>query len=105
MRRLLARLNDAAQPLWSKELSAAIKRASHLTVFSGFPLGLLTMPGDSAPLCARLPVSYRPLEPLTRTVQHQVSALPDISLSHTIKVLVAECISLSDPVGRISRAG
>ncbi|BBC30750.1 hypothetical protein SGFS_020440 [Streptomyces graminofaciens] len=105
VRRLLARLNDAAQALWSKELTAAIQRASHLTVFSGFPLGLLTMPGDSAPLCARLPVAYRPLEPLTRMVQQQVSAAPAISLNHTIKVLVAECIPLSDPVGRISREG
>ncbi|MFF7124218.1 CHAT domain-containing protein [Streptomyces sp. NPDC008240] len=105
VRRLLTRLNDAAQPLWSKELAAAIQRASHLTVFSNFPLGLLTMPGDSAPLCARLPVAYRPLEPLTRTVQHQVFAPPSISLNHTIKVLVAECIPLSDLVGQISRAG
>ncbi|MFD8159684.1 CHAT domain-containing protein [Streptomyces malaysiensis] len=105
VRRLLTRLNDAAQPLWSKELTAAMQRASHLTVFSNFPLGLLTMPGDSAPLCARLPVAYRPLEPLTRAVQHQVSAPPSISLNHTIKVLVAQCIPLSDPVGRISREG
>lgn len=105
VRRLLTRLNDATQPLWSKELAAAIQRASHLTVFSNFPLGLLTMPGDSAPLCARVPVAYRPLEPLTRTVQHQVFAPPNISLSHTIKVLVAECIPLSDPVGQISRDG
>ncbi|MFF4792952.1 CHAT domain-containing protein [Streptomyces sp. NPDC001276] len=105
VRRLLTRLNDAAQPLWSKELAAAIQRASHLTVFSNFPLGLLTMPGDSAPLCARVPVAYRPLEPLTRAVQHQVFAPPRISLNHTIKVLVAECIPLSDPVGRISREG
>ncbi|WP_344290593.1 CHAT domain-containing protein [Streptomyces synnematoformans] len=105
VRRLLARLNDVAEPLWSKELTTAIQRASHLTVFSDFPLGLLTMPGDSAPLCARLPVAYRPLQPLTRTVQQQVSAPPAISLNHTIKVLIAECIPLSDPVGRISREG
>lgn len=105
VRRLLTRLNDAAQPLWIKELAAAIQRATHLTVFSNFPLGLLTMPGDSAPLCARLPVAYRPLEPLTRTVQHQVFAPPSISLNHTIKVLVAECIPLSDLVGQVSRDG
>ncbi|MGA4861712.1 CHAT domain-containing protein [Streptomyces lavendulocolor] len=105
VRRMLTRLNDTAQPLWSKELTAAIQHASHLTVFSDFPLGLLTMPGDSAPLCARVPIAYRPLEPLTRTVQHQVFAPPSIGLNHTIKVLVTECIPLSDPVGRISREG
>ena len=105
VRRLFTRLNNAAQPLWSEELTTAIQLASHLTVFSDFPLGLLTMPGDSAPLCARLPIAYRPLQPLTRTVQLQLSAPPAISLNHTVKVLVAECIPLSDPVGRISREG
>jgi hypothetical protein len=105
VRRLFTRLNDASKPLWSKELMVAIQRASHLTVFSEFPLGLLTMPGDSAPLCARLPVAYRPLEPLTRTMQLQVSAPPTIYLNHNIKVLIAECIPPSDPVGRISRKG
>ncbi|MER5760801.1 CHAT domain-containing protein [Streptomyces sp. NPDC002082] len=105
VRRLFTRLNDAAQPLWSKEVMAAIQRASHLTVFSDFPLGLLTMPGDSAPLCARLPVTYRPLDPLTRMVQQQVAAPPGLSLNHAIKVMVAECIPESDPVGRISREG
>ncbi|UUU36779.1 CHAT domain-containing protein [Streptomyces sp. CA-210063] len=105
VRRLLTRLNDAAQPLWSKELKAAIQRASYLTVFSDFPLGLLTMPGDSAPLCARLPVMYRPLQPLTRMVQQQLSAPPAMSLDRSIKVLVAECIPVSDPVGRMSRQG
>jgi len=105
VRRLLTRLNKAAQPLWNTGLTAAIQRASRLTVFSDFPFGLLTMPGDSAPVCARLPVAYRPLQPLTRMVQSQVSAPPTVSLKHTIKVLVAECIPLSDPVGRISRKG
>ncbi|WP_329452868.1 CHAT domain-containing protein [Streptomyces sp. NBC_01724] len=105
IRRLLTRLNEAANPLWSEELKAAIQRASHLTVFSDFPLGLLTMPGDSAPLCARLPVTYRPLQPLTRMMQQQLSAPPAISLDRSIKVLVAECIPVSDPVGRMSRQG
>ncbi|MFC8407455.1 hypothetical protein ACFUG9_28280 [Streptomyces griseoincarnatus] len=40
-----------------------------LTVFSGFPLGLATPPGDTAPLAARLPLTYEPLLPLSRTVQ------------------------------------
>ncbi|MEV7374692.1 CHAT domain-containing protein [Streptomyces sp. NPDC090301] len=105
VRRLLTRLNHTTQPLWSEDVTAAIHRASHLTVFSDFPLGLLTLPGDSAPLCARVPVTYRPLHPLTTTVQLQVSAPPSISLNHTIKVLVAECIPVSDPVGQISREG
>lgn len=105
VRRLLTRLNDAAQPLWSEELKAAIQCASYLAVYSDFPLGLLTMPGDSAPLCTRLPVTYRPMQPLTRMVQQQLSAAPAVSLDRSITVLVAECIPVSDPVGRISRQG
>ncbi|MBJ6613807.1 hypothetical protein [Streptomyces sp. I4(2020)] len=38
-----------------------------LTVFSGFPLGLATLPGDTAPLAARLPLTYEPLLPLNRS--------------------------------------
>ncbi|MFD3997130.1 hypothetical protein [Streptomyces sp. NPDC058583] len=105
VRRLLTRLNEAAQPLWSEELKAAIQRASYLAIFSDFPIGMLTMPGDSAPLCARLPVTYRPLQPLTRMMQQQLSAPPAISLDGSIKVLVAECIPVSDPVGQMSRQG
>ncbi|MFD9716096.1 CHAT domain-containing protein [Streptomyces sp. NPDC059076] len=104
-RRLLTRLNDAAQPLWSDELRAAIERAPALTVFSDFPLGLLTMPEDTAPLCARLPVAYRPLQPLTRTLQLQTAAPPPLGLNHRIKVLIAECIPISDRIGRLSREG
>ncbi|MFF9150325.1 CHAT domain-containing protein [Streptomyces sp. NPDC014861] len=105
VKRLFTRLNEAAQPLWTAELKAAIRHASYLAVFSDFPLGLLTMPGDSAPLCARLPVTYRPLQPLTRMMQQQLSAPPAIGLDGTINVLVAECIPVSDPVGRMSRQG
>ncbi|MFJ1742467.1 CHAT domain-containing protein [Streptomyces microflavus] len=104
-RRLLARLNDAAQPLWSDEVRAAVQRAAALTVFSDFPLGLLTMPGDTSPLCTRLPIAYRPLQPLTRTLQLQTAAPPPLGLNHRIKVLIAECIPISDRIGRHSREG
>ncbi|MGW4816691.1 CHAT domain-containing protein [Kitasatospora cineracea] len=105
IRRLLTRLNDAARPLWSDELRAAIERAPTLTVFSDFPLGLLTMPGDTSPLCARLPVAYRPLQPLTRTLQLQTATRPPLGLNNRIKVLIAECIPVSDRIGRLSREG
>ncbi|MFC8719895.1 CHAT domain-containing protein [Kitasatospora sp. NPDC057198] len=104
-RRLLTRLNDAARPLWSDELRAAIERAPALTVFFDFPLGLLTMPGDTSPLCARLPIAYRPLQPLTRTLRLQTTAPPALGLNHRIKVLIAECIPVSDRIGRLSREG
>jgi hypothetical protein len=103
VRNLLARLNAAASPIWSEEVIELIKRASHLTVFSNFPLGLLTLPGDTSPLTARLPLTYRPLIPLTRTLQHETATPPSVNLGGSVKVLIAECIPSSDSVGRVSR--
>ncbi|MGW8955608.1 CHAT domain-containing protein [Streptomyces sp. NPDC055709] len=105
VRTLFARLNEAAKPLWSRDVIELIKRASQLTVFSNFPLGLLTMPGDTSPLTARLPLTYRPLIPLTRTIQYEVDASSSVNLGGTVRVLIAECIPTSDPVGRLSRLG
>ncbi len=76
-----------------------------LTVFSGFPLGLATLPDDTAPLAARLPLTYEPLLPLTRTVQKAGAVAVGVEWKNRIRVLVAECIPASDPVGRISRDG
>lgn len=105
VRTLLARLNESASALWSDSVIELIKRASQLTVFSNFPLGLLTMPGDTSPLAARLPLTYRPILPLTRTIQHEIDAPSSVNLGGRVRVLIAECIPTSDPVGRRSRLG
>ncbi|WP_146057738.1 CHAT domain-containing protein [Streptomyces sp. SM10] len=101
----LSRLNAVVRPLFTEPVMEAISRASMLTVFSNFPLGLATMPGDTAPLAARLPLTYEPLLPLTRTVQKSGATPLGIEWKNDIRVLVAECIPSKDPVGRISRAG
>ncbi|MGA5810200.1 hypothetical protein ACPC3D_31935 [Streptomyces cellulosae] len=103
--KLLSRLNAVIRPLFTEPVMEAINRASMLTVFSNFPLGIATMPGDTAPLAARLPLTYEPLLPLTRTVQKAGAAARGIEWRNSIRVLVAECIPASDPVGRISRDG
>ncbi|MFB7442259.1 CHAT domain-containing protein [Streptomyces mirabilis] len=105
VRRLLTRLNESTQSVWTKDAVETIKRASYLTVFSNFPLGLLTLPGDTAPLSARIPIAYRPLTPLTRTVQKELTTPSSLNLDGKIRVLIAECIPTSDPVGRLSRQG
>lgn len=102
VRKLLKRLNDTA-PVWTEELLTLLAHASSLTVFSNFPLGLLTPPGDSSPLCTRIPICYRPISPLTRTIQKELEYTPGMRLSSEYKILVIECISNDDPVGRISR--
>ncbi|MFF2432570.1 CHAT domain-containing protein [Streptomyces mirabilis] len=105
VRRLLTRLNGATQSVWTMDAVETIKRASYLTVFSNFPLGLLTLPGDTAPLSARVPIAYRPLTPLTRTLQKGLTTPSSLNLDGKIRVLIAECIPTSDPVGRLSRQG
>lgn len=105
VRKLLRRLNEATSSLWSEDTIELIKRASRLTVFSNFPLGLLTMPGDTSPLSARLPITYRPLVPLARTIQHEINTRSSVNLGGSVRVLIAECIPSSDPVGQLSRLG
>ncbi|MFI5642941.1 CHAT domain-containing protein [Streptomyces goshikiensis] len=103
--KMLRRLDAAARPLFTDPVIEAIHSASSLTVFTNFPLGLVTMPGDTAPLAARLPITYEPLLPLTQAIQRDFSGLGNIDWSNGIRVLIAECIPGSDPVGQISRIG
>ena len=87
VRRLLDRLDAATTDLWTEALAALVARASSLTVFSNFPLGLLRLPGDTSPLCAHVPIAYRPLLPLTRTVQTELTYIPSTDLSMGPRVL------------------
>jgi hypothetical protein len=103
--RLLDRLASKTEHLWSEATVAAVGRASTLTVFSNFPVGLLRLPGDTSPLSGRVPITHRPLLPLTRALQTEFSYMPGIDLSKRVRVLVAECIPEDDPVGKLSRIG
>jgi hypothetical protein len=103
--RLLDRLEDATAHFWTPAVAAAVARASTLTAFSNFPLGLLRLPGDTAPLSARVPVTYRPLLPLTRAVQAELSYVPLVDRAERVRVLVAQCIPEADSVGALARRG
>ncbi len=103
--RLLDRLAAKTEHMWSDATIAAVGRASMLTVFSNFPVGLLRLPGNTSPLSGRVPITHRPLLPLTRALQTEFSYLPGIDLSRRVRVLVTECIPRVDPVGKLSRIG
>lgn len=103
--RMLEKLNQAANVSWTPGVLTAISRASMIHAYTNFPIGLLRLPSDSAPLMTRVPIAYRPVLPLTRTLQLELSRSPGIVLRHRCKVLVAECIPTSDPVGVASRQG
>lgn len=105
VKRLMKQLDEAALPIWTSDVRLAVSRATDLIAFSNFPLGLLTFPGDSAPLTYRLPVTHRPLSSLTAALEYEFGNTPRADLSRGFRVLVAECLSLNDPVGFHSRMG
>lgn len=103
--RLLRQLAEPIGRAFSDEEINALTHASSITVFSEFPVGLAILPDDSAPLCCRVPIAYRPLVPLIRALQLELSSSPTHYLAGQLNVLIAECIPTSDPVGRLSRVG
>ena len=100
--RILDRLDAALEPVWSELATVALSKASALTVFSDFPLGLGRPPGFTAPLSSALPLSSRPLSPLTRHLPSEL--LPrHYAIKDRYRILIAECILPEDPVGQASR--
>lgn len=100
---LLRKLNTAAASLWDGSLPTVLARASSIHLFTNFPLGLLTLPGDTAPLATITPISYRPINPLTRALQIELIPDGEVLLDGKLRVLIAECIPIDDPVGAASR--
>jgi hypothetical protein len=76
----------------------AIRRSSHITVFSDFPIGLAILEGDSAPLCCIKPISYRPLTPLVRALQVELPKRWQYYIGKKCKVIIAECLEKSDGI-------
>jgi len=103
--RLLNNLGTAAALLVDKDAQLAIRCASFLTVFSSFPVGLVILPEDTAPLVCKVPIAYRPLLPLTRALQYELSQPPIFYLGSGFRILIAECIDENDLVGKMSRIG
>lgn len=75
-----------------------IKNISQITVFSDFPIGLAILPGCSAPLCCIKEISYRPLTPLTRAFQYEISKSPQVYFGKKLKIIVAECVAKDDKI-------
>jgi hypothetical protein len=101
----LDRLSHEVVPGLVAEERFALLHASSITSFSEFPIGLVTIPPDTSPLCCRTPIAYRPLCPLTRALQFETFSVPIIYLRDRLAILCLECIPREDPVGRLSRDG
>lgn len=76
--------------------------ARSITAFADFPIGLTILPNDTAPLCCRTPVWYRPITPLTRAMQHEMTIVRSPYWGFGITVLVAECIAQNDRLAGLS---
>jgi hypothetical protein len=103
--RLLAQITQEVTAILAQQEVNALLHASPLTCFAEFPIGLAIFPGGTSPLCSRVPISYRPIVPLTRALQLELAPAPTIHWRGKLKVLVVEAISANEPVGRASRHG
>ena len=102
--KLRDRLDESMKHLWSPEFMTVLRAASRLDAFTNFPLGLLRVPGSTAPLAAQLPIAYHPINPLTRALQSEFGPPTFADFSSGYHVLIAECIPATDPVGALSRS-
>lgn len=98
--RLLGRELDCVLDEKAKRL---LNHAEAATIFSDFPIGLGIIGNDTSPLLCRVPISYRPLTPLTRTVQIEASSPQNMFLGAGMSILVAECTPANSAVGFLSR--
>lgn len=96
--RTLKKIGKILSQQLTQEQQYAIQRASHITVFSDFPIGLAIFDGESAPLCCYKSISYRPLTPLTKALQYELPKHPVYYIGKKFKVLIAECLKKDDHI-------
>lgn len=103
--KILSRLGKAITRALGPEAVSLLGRSTSVSAFTNFPVGLAILPGDTAPLVCRVPVSLLPVQPLTRCLQHELLRRPFIYLRQELRVLIAECLSPSDRIRPYSMRG
>jgi hypothetical protein len=84
-----------------------ISGCSEIIAFTDFPIGLAILPGFSDPICSLVPISYRPLTPLTDTFRYGITRPPEhyIGAGRGLKVLIVECLDKDDRIRSSSDRG
>ncbi|WP_437724334.1 hypothetical protein [Sorangium sp. So ce861] len=94
-------LGEALTP----EQSFAFRSSRTITAFTDFPWGLTILRGDTSPICTCAPITYRPLTPLSRAVQHELTGPGSAYWGDGFSVLIAECIEETDRLRDFSEHG
>ncbi|WP_162805670.1 CHAT domain-containing protein [Sporosarcina sp. PTS2304] len=108
-----SRYINRMQKKFGKELAACfelvdlgefIRASSKLVAFTDFPVGLAILPGYTDPLCNMIPITYRPLTPLTFAFQYGLPQRDEhyIGRGKGFKVLVIECLAETEKIRAIS---
>lgn len=81
--------------------------SSGITAFTDFPIGLAILPGFSDPICSLLPISYRPLTPLTSAFKYGLNRPPIhyIGTGKGFNILILECLSPTEKIRPASNWG
>ena len=101
--RELVRIGNRLADILGEECLRLLNRARSLTVFSNLPVEWTRLPGRTDPLCYITPVSRRPLLPLTRALQFELTLPLMMFWRKGFSILLAECIPINDPIGPLSR--
>lgn len=102
IKKKLARIGSLLDAQLDDHQRAALKCSKSVTIFSDFPWGLTTLRGDTSPICAAVPTSYRTLSPITGCLQLEFMPPRPRYLGSGFSVLVVECLAARDPVRKIS---
>jgi hypothetical protein len=95
-RAALARIGKILGEALTHEQYFAFKASRTITAFTDFPWGLAVLRDDTSPLCTRSPITYRPLTPLSRALQHELMGPSLTYWGDGFSVLIAECIEKTD---------
>lgn len=102
--RVLKKFGKVVTNLFEEPLNEFILASSTLVAFTDFPIGIAILPGFSDPLCNIIPISYRPLTPLTLTYQYGITKRDDLYLQQrkNFKVLIIECLDSNDRIRKVA---
>lgn len=102
--RVLRKFGKVISNLFEVPLKEFVLASSTLIAFTDFPIGLAILPGFTDPLCNIIPISYRPLTPLTLTYQYGIAKIDDFYLHErkNFKVLIIECLDPNDKIRKFA---